>query len=65
MFYQIKLQKIILVISFGLLMSVGTYFFIPPVEKAFSCEVNNIKGALRDCLDGAIVGGNGYVMLNC
>ena len=46
-------------------MSVGTYFFIPPAEKAFSCEVNNIKGALRDCLDGAIVGGNGYVMLNC
>ena len=61
MFYRIKLQKIILVISFGLLMSVGTYFFIPPAEKAFSCKVRISKFA---GWSGALIGAYSQLILD-
>ena len=55
---KIEVKTLVTGIVMGGMVSLGTYFFLPPPQDAFACSESDIVSAINYCMDGARIRGN-------
>ena len=54
MFRNKSIKSVVAAITFGAMVSAGTYFFMPPPSSSYACDTFDIDHIVRDATKNAI-----------